>query len=137
MPRGACRAATSARTAPSICDVAFGTARTFVEEYQLTSPPAVIRDLLITGSSVADNNRVNAASGEVRAFDARTGALRWTWDPVPRDSTDPAWASWGRVGRTTGAANVWSVIAVDSASDLAFVPTTAPSPDYFGGERPR
>ena len=108
----------------------------FVEEYQLTSPPAVIRDLLITGSSVADNNRVNAASGEVRAFDARTGALRWTWDPVPRDSTDPAWASWGQVGRTTGAANVWSVIAVDSASDLAFVPTTAPSPDYFGGERP-
>src|SRR5688500_17231747 len=54
-------------------------------EYQLTSPPAVLRDLLVVGSSVADNNRTDAASGEVRAFDARTGALRWSWDPVPRD----------------------------------------------------
>jgi len=105
------------------------------EEYQLTSPPAVIRDLLITGSSIADNNRANAASGEVRAFDVRTGALRWTWDPVPRDSTDPAWPSWGAFGRVTGGANAWSVIAADSARDLVFVPTTSPSPDYYGGER--
>jgi quinoprotein glucose dehydrogenase len=105
-------------------------------EYQLTSPPAVINGLLVTGSSVADNNRTNAASGEVRAFDARTGALRWTWDPVPRDSTDPAWNSWrGVMAHTTGAANAWSVIAADSARDLVFVPTGSPSPDYYGGER--
>ena len=105
-------------------------------EYQLTSPPAVIRGMIVTGSSVADNNRTNAASGEVRAFDARTGRLRWTWDPVPRDSTDPAWSSWrGAMAHTTGAANAWSVIAADSARDLVFVPTGAPSVDYFGGER--
>jgi quinoprotein glucose dehydrogenase len=107
----------------------------YTEEYQLTSPPAVINGLLVTGSSVADNNRINAASGEVRAFDARTGALRWTWDPVPRDSTDPAWSSWRPLGRITGAANAWSVIAADPARDLVFVPTTSPSPDYYGGER--
>jgi quinoprotein glucose dehydrogenase len=106
-------------------------------EYQLTSPPAVIRDMIVAGSSVADNNRTNAASGEVRAFDARTGRLRWTWDPVPRDSTDPAWKTWGgAMGHTTGAANAWSVIAADSARGLVFVPTGAPSVDYFGGERP-
>lgn len=105
-------------------------------EYQLTSPPAVIRGLIVSGSSVADNNRTNAASGEVRAFDARTGALRWTWDPVPRDSSDAAWLSWrGAMGHTTGAANAWSIIAADSARDLVFVPTGAPSVDYFGGER--
>lgn len=105
-------------------------------EYQLTSPPAVIRGLIVSGSSVADNNRTNAASGEVRAFDARTGALRWTWDPVPRDSTDAAWSSWrGAMGHTTGAANAWSIIAADSARNLVFVPTGSPSPDYFGGER--
>ena len=105
-------------------------------EYQLTSPPAVIRGMIVTGSSVADNNRTNAASGEVRAYDARTGALRWTWDPVPRDSTDPAWNTWrGAMGHTTGAANAWSVIAADSARDLVFVPTSSPSVDYFGGER--
>ena len=106
-------------------------------EYQLTSPPAVIRGKIVTGSSVADNNRTNAASGEVRAFDARTGALKWSWDPVPRDSTDPAWSTWrGAMGHTTGAANAWSVIAADSARDLVFVPTGSPSVDYFGGERP-
>jgi quinoprotein glucose dehydrogenase len=106
------------------------------QEYQLTSPPAVVRGLLITGSSVADNNRTNAASGEVRAYDARTGALRWSWDPVPRDSTDPAWRSWrGAMSHTTGAANAWSVIAADSARDMVFVPTGSASPDYYGGER--
>jgi quinoprotein glucose dehydrogenase len=108
----------------------------YPEEYELTSPPAVIRGLVVTGSAVADNNRTNAASGEVRAFDARTGALRWTWDPVPRDSTDPAWKSWlGAMAHTTGAANAWSVIAADSARDLVFVPTGSASPDYYGGER--
>lgn len=106
-------------------------------EYQLTSPPAVIKGMIVTGSSVADNNRTNAASGEVRAYDARTGALRWSWDPVPRDSADPAWSTWrGTMGHTTGAANAWSVIAADSARDLVFVPTGSPSVDYFGGERP-
>ena len=105
-------------------------------EYQLTSPAAVIRGIIVTGSSVADNNRTNAASGEVRGYDARTGALRWTWDPVPRDSTDAAWSTWrGTMGHTTGAANAWSIIAADSARDLVFVPTGSASPDYFGGER--
>jgi len=108
----------------------------FAEEYELTSPPAVINGMLITGSSVADNGRTNAASGEVRGFDARTGALRWSWDPVPRDSTDTAWNTWrGIMAHTTGAANAWSVIAADSARDMVFVPTGSASPDYYGGER--
>ena len=108
----------------------------YTGEYALTSPPAVINGMIVTGSSVADNNRTNAASGEVRAYDARTGALRWSWDPVPRDSTDAAWNSWhGAMSHTTGAANAWSVIAADSARDMVFVPTGSPSPDYYGGER--
>lgn len=108
----------------------------YTEEYELTSPPAIIDGLVVTGSAVADNNRTSAASGEVRAFDARTGALRWGWDPVPRDSTDPAWKTWrGAISHGTGAANAWSVIAADSARDLVFVPTGSASPDYYGGER--
>ena len=108
----------------------------YEEEYELTSPPAIINGLVVTGSAVADNGRVNAASGEVRAYDARTGALRWSWDPVPRDSADPAYKTWrGGMGHVTGAANAWSIIAADSARDLVFVPTGSPSPDYYGGER--
>jgi len=105
-------------------------------EYEVTSPPAVINDLIVVGSAIADNSRADAASGEVRAFDARTGTLRWTWDPVPQDSTDAAWRTWiGPRAHSTGAANAWSVIAADPARDLVFVPTGSASPDYFGGER--
>jgi quinoprotein glucose dehydrogenase len=108
----------------------------YKEEYELTSPPAVINGMIVTGSAVADNGRTNAASGEVRAFDARTGVQRWSWDPVPRDSTDAAWDSWrGIMAHTTGAANAWSVLAADSTRDLVFVPTGSASPDYYGGER--
>ena len=105
-------------------------------EYEVTSPPAIVRDLVITGSAIADNNRTDAASGEVRAFDARTGRLRWTWFPVPQDVSDAAYDTWrGTNARRTGGANTWSVIAADSARNLVFVPTSSPSPDYFGGER--
>jgi len=105
-------------------------------EYEVTSPPAVINDLIVVGSAVADNNRTDAATGEVRAYDARTGKLRWSWDPVPQDTADRAYSSWdGANAHRTGAANAWSVIAADPERDLIFVPTSSPSPDYYGGER--
>lgn len=105
-------------------------------EYEVTSPPAVINGLIVVGSAVADNGRTDAASGEVRAYDARSGALRWSWDPVPQDTRDAAYAAWrGPRAHRTGAANAWSVIAADAGRDLVFVPTSSPSPDYFGGER--
>ena len=95
----------------------------YAGEYEETSPPAVIDDLVIVGSAVADNNRVDAPSGVVRAFDARSGALRWTWDPLP---ANPG----------AGGANAWSRIVVDPDRHLAFVPTGSASPDYYGGLRP-
>jgi quinoprotein glucose dehydrogenase len=105
-------------------------------EYEVTSPPAVVNGVLVVGSAVADNNRPDAASGEVRGYDARTGALRWSWDPVPQDARDPAFSTWsGTFAHRTGAANAWSVIAADPARDLVIVPTSSPSPDYFGGTR--
>ncbi len=105
-------------------------------EYEVTSPAAIIGGMLVVGSAVADNNRFNAASGEVRGYDARTGALRWTWDPVPQDPRDPAYDTWrGDSAHHTGAANAWSVIAADPARGLVFVPTSSASPDYYGGRR--
>ncbi|WP_411280496.1 pyrroloquinoline quinone-dependent dehydrogenase [Gemmatimonas sp.] len=105
-------------------------------EYEVTSPPAVLNGVIVVGSAVADNNRVNAASGEVRAYDARTGAKRWTWDPVPQNARDAAYATWrGDSAHRTGAANAWSVIAADPVRGLVFVPTGSASPDYYGGKR--
>lgn len=105
-------------------------------EYEETSPPTVVGGVIVVGSAVADNNRTEAASGEVRGFDARTGALRWTWDPVPQDSTDPAWRTWiGPRAHRAGGANAWTIFAADPARNVVFVPTSSPSVDYFGGER--
>jgi quinoprotein glucose dehydrogenase len=93
-------------------------------EYEETCAPATAGDLVIVGSSIADNDRVDSPSGQVRAFDARTGNLRWSWNPIP-ESIAP-----------TGAGNVWSTISVDESRGLVFAPTTSPSPDYYGGKRP-
>ena len=108
----------------------------YVGEYAVTSPPAIYRDFVIVGSSVADNQRTDAPDGVVRAYDARSGARRWSWDPIPRDSGAPGFDTWkGPRAHQTGAANAWSIISVDSARDLAFVPVGSASPDFFGGER--
>jgi quinoprotein glucose dehydrogenase len=105
-------------------------------EYGISSPPVVLGDAVIVGSSVAENRRVDMPGGEVQAFDARTGTRRWRWDPIPREPGDPARASWeGASADRTGAANVWSVGSADPERDLVFQPTSSPSPDFYGGER--
>ena len=105
-------------------------------EYSMTSPPTVVNGVVVAGSSVGDNGGVRLDSGLVRAFDARSGALRWTFDPIPRNDASPGWATWEQdSGHDTGAANVWGVMAADAQRDLVFLPTTSPSPDFYGGER--
>ena len=94
--------------------------------YQVTSAPAIANDLVITGSSIADNWKVDVGRGIVRALGARTGKLRWTWDPIPCANTS---------NTHTGAGNAWSTLSVDSEHDLVFIPTGSASPDYFGGLR--
>jgi quinoprotein glucose dehydrogenase len=95
-------------------------------DYQVTSAPAIVKDLVITGSSIGDNRAVSVERGIVRAFDARTGKLKWSWDPIP----------WARDTKPrTGAGNAWSTISVDADRDLVFIPTGSASPDYFGGIR--
>jgi len=77
--------------------------------YQVTSPPAVVNGLVVVGSSIGDRRAVEVERGVVRAYDARTGALRWSWDPIPTRASDPAAATWaGESWRRNGAANVWS-----------------------------
>lgn len=104
--------------------------------YQVTSPPSIVRDLVIVGSAIGDNRAVESERGVVRAFDVRTGALVWSWDPIPTGPEHPAWTEWEpEQAMKTGAANVWSIMSVDAERDLVFVPTGSASPDYYGGER--
>ncbi|MFI5320608.1 MAG: pyrroloquinoline quinone-dependent dehydrogenase [Myxococcota bacterium] len=103
-------------------------------ETYTTSPPLVLGDLVVVGSLVSDNLRIDAPSGVVRAFDARTGALRWAWDPVP-----PGWKERERAPGeplyTAGTPNAWSILSGDAERGLVFVPTGNPSPDLFNAIR--
>jgi quinoprotein glucose dehydrogenase len=99
----------------------------FDGNYQVTSAPTIVGDVVITGSSIGDNVAVDMPRGLVRAYDARTGALRWQWNPIP-------WAEKQLV--RTGGANAWSTFAADPSRDMVFIPTGSASPDYYGGARP-
>ncbi len=117
-------------------DLSAGIRRYRKWDYSLTSPPTVVGDLVIVGSAIGDNGAANLEPGLIRAFDVRNGSLAWLWDPIPRSESHPASTSWSKVrGNRTGAANVWSVISADSERDLVFLPTTSPSPDFYGGKR--
>ena len=117
-------------------DLSRGVGFTMPGEYHVTSPPLVLGDVLVVGSAINDNQRVDAPRGIVRAFDARTGALRWSWDPIPVDAADPARSTWeGASASRTGGGNAWSILSGDAERDLVFVPTGSGSPDFYGGER--
>jgi quinoprotein glucose dehydrogenase len=105
--------------------------------YLVTSPPAILDGMVIVGSSIGDNRAVLEELGSVRAFDARSGALKWSWDPIPRDPSNPVFKEWSpeRVAAAS-AANAWAPLSVDAARHLVFAPTGSASPDFFGGMRP-
>src|SRR5215469_4309813 len=92
-----------------------------------TSPPVVVGQTIVLGSSVADNQKYFAGSGAVRGFDVRTGKQLWSWEPLRETK--------GRDGTMIGSGNAWAPLAADPDHDLVFVPTGSPSLDYFGGNR--
>ena len=95
--------------------------------YGVTSPPTVVGDVVVVGSAVGDNQEADVEPGVVRGFDVRTGRLVWTWDPMP-------WARQEKI--RTGAGNTWGVISADVEHGLIYLPTSSPSPDFYGGMRP-
>jgi quinoprotein glucose dehydrogenase len=90
----------------------------------LIQPPAVYKDTLILGWAGLDWVYKTENPGTVYGIDARTGALKWTFNPIPKDEQDQ-----------TGTANVWAGISVDPETGLAFLPVSSPSPNYYGGDR--
>ena len=108
-----------------------------VNEVSANSRPAVVNDVLVVGSTVADDQRVGAPSGRVLAFDARTGKQVWEFDPLVRDPKDPAAKSWGKGSAVgVGGGNVWAGMSVDKALDLVYLPTSSASVDFYGAARP-
>lgn len=105
-------------------------------EYEVTSPPVAVGEVVVVGSAQGDNRRVELEKGDIRGYDARTGALRWTFQPIPRTPDAPGWETWEEESaRRTGAGNAWAPLASDPERDLVFAPTGSAAPDFYGGER--
>jgi quinoprotein glucose dehydrogenase len=104
-------------------------------EYYPTSPPLVMNNTVVIGALVPDNNRVDSPGGVVRAFDVKTGTLRWAWDPVSEDYKQRHKSDNGTIEYLQGTPNVWAPISGDYQRGIIFVPTGNPSPDIYGGQR--
>ena len=104
--------------------------------YTVTSPPLVIGDLVIVGSSIeARPLRPDMPPGHVRAFDVRTGAQRWIFHSIPQSNQlgTETWEaeSW----RTVGGVNVWTIMSADAELGYVYLPFSPAANDYYGGER--
>ncbi|PSJ38838.1 outer membrane protein assembly factor BamB family protein [Allosphingosinicella deserti] len=100
----------------------------------LTTPGIVYRDLIITGFRTSES--APAAPGAVRAYDVRTGALRWTFNLIPRPG-EAGHETWPRdAWKTAGGANAWAGMALDVQRGIVFVPTGSAVDDFYGGDRP-
>ena len=105
-----------------------------IGEYYATSAPLVINDIVVTGAFIQDGQRVDAPPGVVRAFDVRSGELKWAFDPVP-PSMKPVTAEQARAGATFTRAtpNTWGNLSADTERGIIYLPTGGSQPDHYGG----
>ena len=98
-----------------------------------TSPGVVYEDLLIWGTRVGEEE--GSAPGHVRAYDAHSGKIRWTFHTIPWPG-EFGYDSWpAEAFKTAGGANSWAGMTVDSARGVVYVPTGSATPDFYGGDR--
>ncbi len=104
-----------------------------------SSPPLIVNGVIIVGNSAHQGGgytRLENIPGDVQAFDARTGEHLWTFHTIPRagEFGNDTWENdaWEWTGNT----NVWAPLSADPDANLVYLPTDAPTNDYFGGFRP-
>ena len=103
------------------------------QSVRLTTPGVVYRDLLIVGGRVSEG--LPASPGDIRAYDVRTGALRWSFHTVPHPG-EFGHETWPREAWTyTGGANSWPGMALDESRGVVYVPTGSAASDFYGADR--
>ena len=104
--------------------------------YSVTSPPLVAGDVVIVGSSIQGwPMRPDMPPGHVRAFDVRSGTLRWTFHSIPRRG-EWGYATWqDGSADIVGGVNVWTVMSADEELGYIYLPFSPAANDYYGGER--
>ena len=100
--------------------------------YSPTSPPTIVRNIVVTASQVSDGQTREAPSGVVRGWDAQTGELVWAWDVGRPGQTGPL--PEGEI-YTPGTPNVWTIASGDNELGLVYMPTGNSAVDYWGGDR--
>jgi quinoprotein glucose dehydrogenase len=107
------------------------------EYYTMTSPPVIVRDVIVVGSSVMDwwGHRPSPP-GDVRGFDVRTGRLLWTFHTVPQDGESGVETWRNESWKEAGNANVWAPMSADEELGTVYLPVSTPTNDYYGGHRP-
>lgn len=99
-----------------------------------TTPGVVYEDLLIQGTRVGEDE--GSAPGDIRAYDARTGRIRWSFHTIPRPG-EPGYETWpADAWKTAGGANSWAGMSVDVDRAIVYIPTGSATPDFYGGDRP-
>ena len=103
-------------------------------QYHLTSPVLIVGDLIVTGARVQENP-IQGASGDVRAWDVRTGKLIWTFHTIPRPG-EPNYGTWapGSDVKRSGV-NVWGFMTADIARGIVYLPVAGATYDRYGGDR--
>jgi quinoprotein glucose dehydrogenase len=103
------------------------------QSYILTSPGIVYRDLLIVGGRLPE--ALPAAPGDIRAYDVRSGALRWTFHTIPHPG-EFGYDTWPPDAWTySGAANNWAGMALDEKRGIVYAPTGSAASDFYGADR--
>jgi quinoprotein glucose dehydrogenase len=106
------------------------------QAFNFTSAPLVIRDVVVIGASIADNpNMKEGTRGDIRAFDVKTGKLRWTFRVIPQEGEFGVETWENRSWEYTGAANAWSNLSADEDLGYIYLPLTSPTSDMYGGHR--
>lgn len=119
--------------ADGVVDLAEGLGLQEIGLASSTSGPAVVGSLLVVGQQVSDNQRRDAPSGVVRAYDADTGALAWAWDAKRQGVAAQPLAPGAVYPR--GTPNVWNVVSGDPDAGLVYIATGNPANDHWGGDR--
>lgn len=101
----------------------------------LASPPAIYKDIIITGGNNGEQSPSSGLYGDIRGWDARTGKLLWQFHTVPR-AGEPGVETWaGESWKNRSGTNMWAFFTVDVARGLVFAPLGSPTSDYYGGDR--
>jgi quinoprotein glucose dehydrogenase len=100
--------------------------------YAPTSPPTLVRDVLVVGSQVSDGQTREAPSGVIRGYNVITGELEWAWDMGrPGETGLPPE---GEI-YTPGTPNMWTIASGDNELGLVYMPMGNSAVDYWGGDR--